>query len=140
MFQDIEKRFGKSKIFEVRELERDSSFLRRYLTQELCEETNLFEYVQKGNDFIIDEVSDDIGWMNIRDTLSNTCGMGSIPCISVENLSRKDFTLTLRHIYEGRELLISYAQSTLKYVKELWGGNVELRTIINDRETVLKSE
>ena len=140
MFQDIEKRFGKSKIFEVRELERDSSFLRRYLTQELCEETNLFEYVQKGNDFIVDEVSDDIGWMNIRDTLSNTCGMGSIPCISVENLSRKDFTLTLRHIYEGRELLISYAQSTLKYVKELWGGNVELRTIINDRETVLKSE
>ena len=44
IFEDIEKRYGKEKIFEVRAIERDASFLRRYLTRELCEELNLFQY------------------------------------------------------------------------------------------------
>src|SRR4029450_4209505 len=35
---------GREKIFEVRELENDVSFLRNYLTQELCEELDLFVY------------------------------------------------------------------------------------------------
>ena len=35
---------GREKLFEVREVERDASFLRRYLTEELIREMNLFEY------------------------------------------------------------------------------------------------
>jgi Uncharacterized conserved protein len=139
IFEDIEKRYGKNKLFEVRALERDSSFIRRYLTQELCEETNLFEYVQKGNDYVIDEISDETGWKEIRNNLSSSCGMGSIPVIRVINLLPKDHTLVLEHVYDGRELLLNYAQSTLKYIQELWGYNVELKTIISDKETILKA-
>src|SRR5699024_4859994 len=36
IFQDIEKKYGREKIFEVRALERDNSFIRKYLTRELC--------------------------------------------------------------------------------------------------------
>ena len=47
MFQDIEKRYGRNKIFEVRRLERDSSFIRKYLTKELCSELNLLNIIKK---------------------------------------------------------------------------------------------
>jgi stage V sporulation protein R len=138
MFKDINEKYGKEKIFEVRELERDASFIRRYLTQEMCLETNLFQYMHKSSDYIIEEISDDLGWKEIRNTLSSTCGCGGIPVIQAVEVSGKDKKLTLKHIYDGRELLINYAQSTLKYVQELWGHSVELKTTISNQETILK--
>lgn len=42
MFKFIENKYGIDKIFEVRALQRDESFIRRYLTEELCYELNLF--------------------------------------------------------------------------------------------------
>ncbi|HYX41796.1 MAG TPA: SpoVR family protein, partial [Pyrinomonadaceae bacterium] len=61
IFEDIERRWdnpteeerekfgrtggeGRAKIFEVRELDNDVSFLRNYLTEELCEELDLFVF------------------------------------------------------------------------------------------------
>jgi stage V sporulation protein R len=138
MFNDIEARYGKEKIFEVRELERDASFLRRYLTHDMCLEANLFQYAQKNTDYVIEEISDEDGWKDIRNTLSSTCGTGGIPVIKALEVNPKDKKLTLQHVYDGRELLINYAQSTLKYVQELWGYQVELKTIISNQETTLK--
>ncbi|GAA0815940.1 SpoVR family protein [Clostridium tertium] len=128
VFQDIEKRFGREKIFEVRKTERDSSFLRRYLTMELCEELNLFQYAKKSFEYVVEEVPDEIGWRKIRDYLADTCGVASIPYIRVTNLNRRDLTLTLEHFFDGRELEMSYAKETLKYVQDLWGRKVTLVT------------
>jgi stage V sporulation protein R len=138
IFKDIKEKYGVEKIFEVRELERDSSFLRRYLTEELCLEMNLFQYMHKSSEYVIEEISDEVGWKEIRNTLSATCGCGSIPVIQAVNINSKDKTLTLEHKYDGRELLINYAQATLKYVQELWGHNVELKTMVSNQETTLK--
>lgn len=128
IFQDIERRFGREKIFEVREMERDSSFLRRYLTNELCEELNLFQYAKKSFEFVVEEVSDEIGWKSIRDHLADTCGVASIPYIRVTDLNKRDLTLTLEHFFDGRELEMSYAKETLKYAQDLWGHKVKLIT------------
>lgn len=114
MFEDIERRYGKDKIFEVRAMERDASFIRRYLTQELCEELNLFQYGKKSFDYVIEEVSDEGGWKEIRDNLAFTAGLGSIPYIRVTDLNTRDLTLTLEHVYDGRELEATYAKETLK--------------------------
>ena len=43
---------GDAKLFEVREVERDSSFLRRYLTEELMREMDLFRYEARGEDLV----------------------------------------------------------------------------------------
>ena len=128
LLQDIEKRFGREKIFEVRKTERDSSFLRRYLTRELCEELNLFQYAKKSFEYVVEEVPDEVGWRQIRDYLADTCGVASIPYIRVTNLNRRDLTLTLEHFFDGRELEMSYAKETLKYVQDLWGRKVTLVT------------
>lgn len=137
IFEDLEKRYGKEKIFEVREVERDSSFLRRYLTQELCEELNLFQYNRRSFDTVIEEVSDNEGWEYIRDTLSYTAGMGNIPYVRVIDLDKKDYTLTLENVFDGRALELSYAKQTLKYIQELWGHQVKLVTKGTDKQEIV---
>lgn len=136
IFEDLEKRYGRDKIFEVREIERDSSFLRRYLTKELCEELNLFQYNQRTFDTIIEEISDEDGWKAIRDTLSYTAGMGNIPYVRVIDLNKRDYTLTLENVFDGRALELSYAKETLRYIQELWGHNVKLVTKGSDKQEV----
>ena len=134
VFEDLYNKFGSEKIFEVRQTERDQSFIRRYLTQELCSEMNLFEFVMAGNDYMVSEVSDEEGWKIVRDTLCNTVGVGSIPTIMVTGWSQKDNTLMLKHEYDGRELDLSYAYETLKHLVELWNGKVLLSTRLEGKQ------
>ncbi|WP_244833815.1 SpoVR family protein [Clostridium sp. BJN0001] len=136
IFEDLDKKYGKEKIFEVREVERDSSFLRRYLTEDLCRKLNLFEYNIRTFDTVIDEISDKDGWKKIRDKLSLSVGMGSIPYVRVIDLNKKDYTLTLENVYDGRSLDITYAKHTLMYIEELWGHKIRLVTKNSDNEEV----
>lgn len=137
IFMDLDKRYGREKIFEVRALERDSSFIRRYLTKELCEELNLFQYGKRSFDFVVEEVSDDRGWESIRDNLSFSSGIGGIPHIRVIDLNKRDYTLTLEHVYDGRELELSYAKETLRYLGKLWGYKVRLNTTDRNGESFI---
>lgn len=139
IFEDIKKRYpdDPKKIFEVREVERDSSFIRRYLTQELCEELHLFEYEKRGNEYYVTEVADDGGWKQIRDTIALSTGLGGIPVIKVVEWVQKDNTLILEHTYDGRELELNYAYETLKHVVDLWEGKVMLATYIDEKRKVI---
>lgn len=139
IFEDIKKRYAHSpaKIFEVREIERDASFIRRYLTRELCEEMNLFEFVKKGNEYFISEISDEDGWKEIRDTLALSVGMGGIPAINVVEWVQKDNTLILEHVYDGRELELHYASETLKHIVDLWDSRVMLSTVIDGKKKIV---
>lgn len=117
-------------IFKVREQERDASFLLRYLDEELCRELNLFQYQKHGNSYVVTEVSDEPGWKQVRDTLVTNTGMNAIPVIKVIDISAGD-VLEMAHEYDGRELLLGYAQQTLKYLARLWGHKVRLHARIN---------
>lgn len=128
MFKDLERRYGIDKIFEVRAIERDESFIRRYVTEELCYELNLFQYGKSGNEYVVEEISDDSGWMEIRNTLCSNCGMGMMPNIRVAELSKKNNSLVLEHIHEGRDLNANYMEATLKHIYDLWGHPVQLIT------------
>ncbi len=134
IFQDIDRKYGIEKLFEVRKNERDSSFLRRYLTRELCQELNLFQYAKKSFDYIVKEVPDEDGWIEIRNYMADTCGVASIPYIRVVNLNKRDLSLTIEHNFDGRELELTYAKETLKYVQDLWGHKVILLTKSKDNK------
>ncbi|MCX7745552.1 MAG: SpoVR family protein [Clostridia bacterium] len=139
IFEDLKKRHPENPrmIFDVREIERDQSFIKRYLTQELCNEMNLFEYVKSGNDYLVSEVADDEGWKTIRDTLALSVGMGGIPTIKVIEWVQKDNTLILEHQYDGRELELNYAYETLKHVVDLWDGKVMLVTYLDEKRKII---
>jgi len=155
VWEDIEKRWndpttedieefgprnksGIEKLFEVREVERDASFLRRYLTEELIRELNLFEYKTRGNDQVVSRVADDDNWRQIKETLIQNVGTATIPVIKVEDSDYlNNRTLLLKHHHDGRDLQLEYAEKTLKYVQQLWGRDVVMETVIGDRTTLL---
>jgi stage V sporulation protein R len=136
MFEYLSKQpDGANKIMSIRAEERDQSFLRRYLNQELCEQLHLFNYAVSGEDIVVDEVADEEGWRKVRDTFVNSIGLGAIPIIRPRSVDKG--TLVLEHVYDGRELELNYAKETLKYVAELWGAKVELCTRMEEQEKVL---
>lgn len=130
---------GRKKIFEVRESDRDSSFLRRFLTKELVEQLHLFQHEKRGKERVVTKVPDEVGWKNIKETLIAGVGTGSIPVIKVEDSDfGKNRTLYLKHYHDGRDLQLEYAEHTLKHVAALWEREVVLETIINGKPSVLK--
>lgn len=155
VWEDIERRWGHSereeekkpeakkktaveKLFEVREVERDSSFLRRYLTEELVRELNLFEYQSRGNEKVVSRVADEDNWQSIKDTLIQNVGTGTIPVIKVEDADyNNNRGLFIRHSHDGRDLQLEYAEKTLQYLRQLWGRDVILETTVNDKKSLL---
>jgi len=147
IFEDIEKRWdnpteeeqrrygrklgqGRQKIFEVRELDSDISFLRNYLTKELVEETDLYLYQKVGHDWVVVEKD----WEKVRDRLVMSKVNGGFPYIVVEDGDYlRNGELYLKHRYEGVELDLKYAERTLPYVYKLWGRTVHLETVVEDR-------
>ncbi len=155
IWEDIEKRWdhpsadeieefgprtknGREKLFEVREVERDASFLRRYLTEELIRELNLFEYKSRGNEQVVSRVADDENWREIKETLIQNVGTATIPVIKVEDSDyTNNRTLLLKHHHEGRDLQLEYAEKTLKYLYQLWGHDIAMDTVLDGRNTQL---
>ena len=124
---------GTEKLFEVREAERDASFLRQYLTEELAGELDLFVHDQRGRDRVITDTADEEGFQRVKDELIRQTGSGRIPVIKVIDADLGGTrTLTLAHEFDGRELESDYAQRTLSYVGSLWGGKVVLTTTIRN--------
>jgi len=142
MFEDLYERYGSEsrKIFEVREIERDASFIRRYLTYDLCRELNLFEYMKVGSEYVISEVSDEEGWKAIRDTLALSAGMGSIPVIKINEWVQKDNTLILEHEYDGRDLELNYAYETMKHLVDIWESTVVLYTVVDGKTKAIQCD
>lgn len=120
------------KLAEIRSLERDASFIRKYLTYELAEESHLCEFQEEDRYYIVSEVANEQGWKQIRNTLANSVGVGSIPVVQVKDMLHQEHTLVLEHISDGKELNLAYATETLKYIQTLWGGKTILYTTLSN--------
>ena len=152
IFEDIEKRWdsptdehrekfgrrgaeGREKMFEVRELDNDISFLRNYLTEELCEELDLFVYqLVDDEDWTVTEKK----WERVRDQLAVNMTNFGFPYIEVVDGDYDgNRELYLMHRYEGVELDMKYARKTLEYVYKLWGRDVHLETQVDEEPLVM---
>ena len=132
------RKTGREKLFEAREVERDTSFLRRYLTEELIRELKLFEYKARGNEQVVTRVADKDNWKQIKETLIQSVGTGSTPVIKVEDSDYKNSrTLLLKHFHDGRDLQLEYAEKTLNFIQQLWGHDVAMESFIDQRPTLL---
>jgi len=141
IWEDIHKRAGAdgdAAIFTVSETDRDTSFLRRHLGEELIRDLDLFQYQRKGNDYVITEVADDDGWREIRNTLIASVGMNTVPVIRViDGDSGGKRTLVLEHVHDGRDLHPEYAERTLAFVYQIWQREVALETVIGGKRQTL---
>lgn len=151
IFEDIEQRWnqpteeekrkfgriggeGKQKIFEVREMENDVSFLRSYITEQLVDDLDLYIYKQEKDELVVVEKN----WERVRDTIVQSLTNFGYPYIVVEDGDyRGNRELLLKHRYEGQELDVNYADKTLHYVYRLWGRPVHIETVVGDKRTLL---
>ncbi len=137
MLHDIAKRFGEKRVFETVESDRDSSFIRQYLTKELAREMHLIEFEPDDDKYVVTKVSDDDNWDKIRDSLVKNIGMNSMPVIKVTDSGfGHSQTLELTHEHDGRDLYLEYLDMTLHYVNLLWRRPVILKTKIDGRNIV----
>lgn len=149
IFEDIENRYnnpteemkqlgikpnsGREKIFEVREIESDISFIRNYLTKELVKQEDLYLFEKKKGNY---EITDK-DYENVRDQLVSMRTNGSFPYIVVEDGDyARNGELYLKHGYEGTELDPHYLENVLPYIYQLWGRNVHMETVVDDKLTV----
>jgi len=152
IFEDIERRWdhpteeegrvfhrsggeGRAKIFEVRELDNDVSFLRNYLTKELCEDLDLFVYELANEE---EWTVTDKNWERVRDQLVANMTNFGFPYIEVVDPDfNRNRELYLMHRYEGAPLDARYARKVLEYIFKLWGRKVYVETRVDDEPLVL---
>ncbi|HUO05200.1 MAG TPA: SpoVR family protein [Candidatus Binataceae bacterium] len=131
---------GNEKIFEAREVERDSSFLRRYLTEELIREMDLFQYETRGEEVVVSKVADIEGWRDVKETLIKAVGTNSIPVLKVEDADfGQNRTLYVKHYHDGRDLQLDYAEKSLSHLQRLWGREVVLESVLDGKRSLLCS-
>ncbi len=147
IFEDIEKRYnnptdemqklgievnsGREKIFEVREMDFDQSFIRNYLTKELVDDEDLYLFEKQGRDYRITEKD----FEHVRDNLVSMRVNGGFPYITVTNGDYlRNGELYLTHHYEGTELDLPYLENVLPYIYQLWGRTVHLETAVDDKK------
>ena len=130
---------GRKKIFEVRESDRDVSFLRRFLTPEIMADLDMFQHEKRGKERVVTKISEPESWKEVKETLLRNVGCGSIPTIFVYDADyggRR--SLYLKHEHDGRDLQLEYCEKTLEHVQALWGREVLLETVVNGRTSVVK--
>ncbi len=128
---------GLEKIFEVRESDRDVSFLRRFPTRELMQELDLFEYQRDDDKLVVSKVADEDHWQQVRDTLLQNIGMAAVPVIQITDADyNHNRVLYLRHEHDGRGLHAEYLEKTLAHLHRLWGRQVLLETRVENEKVV----
>ncbi|MBD0370446.1 MAG: SpoVR family protein [Pyrinomonadaceae bacterium] len=152
IFEDIERRWdnpteeerekfgraggqGREKIFEVREIESDVSFLRNYLTEELCEELDLFVYeLVEDEEWTITEKR----WERVRNQIVSNMTNFGFPYLEVlDGDYNGNRELYIRHAFEGIELDSKYARKALEHVYTLWGRPVHLETLVDEERVIM---
>lgn len=127
---------GRDKIFEVRRIHNDLTFVDEFLTLEFCREHRMFSfgynehsgyYEIEGRQF--DEIKQRL--------LFNLTNVGR-PFIYVHDGNYKNRgELFLEHRYNGVELKLEYAQDTLSNLYKLWRRPVHIETVLDDHPTIL---
>lgn len=127
---------GREKIFEVRRIHNDLTFVDEFLTLDFCREHKLFSFhfnQQSGNYEVESREFDKIK----RQLLFNLTNVGR-PMIAVRDGNYKNRgELFLEHHYNGVELKLNYATDTLAALFQLWKRPVHIETVLADHVTTL---
>ena len=120
---------GREKIFEVRKIYNDVTFIDTFLTPEFCQEHKLFVYaydLNSGEMKIATKAFETIK----KKLLFQLTNFGH-PIINVIDANYKNRAeLLLNHVYEGVDLRMDYANETLKNLYKIWKRPANIKTIV----------
>ncbi|MBI5852102.1 MAG: SpoVR family protein [Planctomycetes bacterium] len=118
---------GRAKIFQVRRVHNDISFIDEFVHEEFANAQKLFVwgYNQSTNQYEI--VSRD--WQKVKRSLLDALTNFGNPIIQVVDANHQNRgELYLVHDWAGADLQLDYAQQTLRYLFDLWQRPVHIET------------
>ncbi len=133
---DTETHLGRQKIFEVRRIHNDLTFIDTFLTHDFCRQHKLFQFgYNPDNDYYEIESRE---FQKVKAQLMfNLTNIGR-PLICVQDGNYKNRgELFLYHEYNGVELKMAYAHDALVNLFRLWSRPVHIETVLDSTVTVL---
>ncbi|HUY87170.1 MAG TPA: SpoVR family protein [Pirellulales bacterium] len=127
---------GRAKIFEVRKIHNDLTFIDTFLTLDFCRQHKLFSfgYNEDSNYYEIESRE----FPKIKQRLLFSLTHRGQPFITVRDGNYKNRgELFLAHEFNGVELQAGYARDTLVNLQRLWKRPVHIETVLDEIKTTL---
>jgi len=130
---------GRQKIFEVRKLYNDITFLDEFFTLEFCIDQKFYTFgfqERSGNWEIMSRE-----FKKVKDQLLKMLTNRGQPAITVEDGNFENRSeLLLRHVHEGTDLDAGQARDTLRNAAKVWTRPVSLLTKVDGKGKLLRCE
>ena len=128
---------GRKKIFEVRRVCNDVTFIDEYMTEEFCDRLKLYNYAfnrRTNQHEIVDR-----DYRKIKDKLLFQLSNMGQPFIYVMdgNFQNKG-ELLLWHKHQGLDLDVKWARETMHAASEIWGRPVNVETEVDNQKKILR--
>ncbi len=133
---DLQLGLGRQKIFEVRKVHNDITFIDTFLTPEFCVQHNLFSFAfqEQGGQYVIESREFEKIKKRLLFSLTN---FGKPWIYVVDGNFRNRGELLLRHQHEGVELQLDQAADVLANLQFIWSRPVHLQTVVDGKPTML---
>ena len=127
---------GRQKIFEVRKIHNDVTFVDTFLTPDFCRRHKMFSF--KHNDQRETYEIESREFPKIKERLLFGLTNFGQPIIRVKDGNHRNRgELYLEHEHFGVDLKVDHAQDTLRHLHRLWTRPVHLETSVDGRPTLL---
>jgi stage V sporulation protein R len=127
---------GREKIFEVRKIYNDVTFIEEFLTPQFAEKQQLFTYAynKQTQEYVVDSRD----FQAVKDKLLSSLANFGQPYIYVTDANFKNRgELYLTHRYDGTALHMGHARDCLENLFKLWQRPVHLETVAEKRKKVM---
>jgi len=127
---------GREKIFQVRSIYNDMTFIDDFLTEEFCREHKMFTYAlnERTGNFEIDNRNFQAIKEKLLFSLTN---MGQPYIYVADGNFENRGELYLKHRFDGVELRQDYAKATLENLHKIWTRPVHVETVVEEKVTLL---
>ena len=127
---------GREKIFEVRRIHNDLTFIDTYLTLDFCRRHRLFSFgFNSGSEYYEIESRE---FPQIKERLLFNLTNAGRPIIQVVDGNYKNRgELYLEHQHNGVDLQMNYARDTLTNLRRLWNRPVHIETTLDETKVIL---
>jgi stage V sporulation protein R len=127
---------GRQKVFEVRQMYNDVTFIDAFLTPEFCLEQKLFSFRYNRDTDLYEIASREFN--DIKQKLLFRLTNFGQPFIYVEDANYNNRgELYLCHRHEGVDLKMDYARDTLRNIYKIWTRPVHLETVVDDKRRLI---
>jgi stage V sporulation protein R len=127
---------GRQKIFEIRKLYNDVTFIDEFLTPEFCIEQKLFSFKYNRDTDLYEIASRE--FREIKEKLLFRLTNFGQPVIQVEDANYNNRgELYLRHRHEGVDLKMDYARETMRNLHKIWTRPIFLETVLDEKRRLL---